>query len=488
MAVTPLAARVPVWKRALVIFAAGVIRASVGAEGQAPLPPLAVHQAVPEAATDTLTIDGEHFGPAPFVTLDLVPLDLRLALDTRIMAVVPVDKMPPGTYLLTVSRGPAQVDRATIDVTIGRPSPAVSPAAPSAPAAAGASPTTPAPTMPAPTTPAAAARVPAPGEPAAIVGDRTLTVADVDRQWLATDPGSYLALMRQLHEQRRRIADQMATAALLAREAESRQTTVDALLADEVPKRVIAMPDTALTALYESLGERTRGAPLEKMRPALRAWLERKTEPELAKMAYVEELVKTSTWKEIVLLGPAVTVERSPRDPVRGSTSAAVVLDVFGDLQSPDYVRLARAFDRVVETYGARVGLVFKLLPAFGEPSALVAEAGACAHAQGRFWPFHDSAARPAVLDARRLKAIPDEAGLDQRAFDQCVRDGAFRDRARDAAAEAARYGLSVTPSVLVNGRLAPAPPPFLPAYEYLTRLIEEELQRLARAARPGRP
>lgn len=451
------------WAVVLLAVLLGVWSTRAGAQS----PPLVVHQAVADRTTDTLTIDGEHFGTSPFVTLDLVPLDLRLALDARIMAVVPVDKMPPGSYLLTVSRGPDAADRASLEVTIGSPAP--TPAASTAP-----------------TAPVTTTLPPAAADPAALVGDRTLTVADVDRRWLETDPGSYLALMRQLHQQRRRIADEMATAALIDREAASRQTTAAALLAEEVPKRVIAMPDTALTALYESLGERTRGAPLDKMRPALRAWLERKTEPELAKMAYVEELVKTSTAKEIVLLAPAVTVARTPRDPVRGPASPAIELVVFGDLQSPDYVRLARAFDRVLETYGARVGLVFKLLPEFGEPSAQVAEAGACAHAQGRFWAFHDSAARPAVLDARRLKAIPEEAGLDQAAFDRCLKDGAFRDRARDAATEAARYGLTTGPSLLVNGRLAPDAPPFLPAYEYLTRLIEEELQRQARAARKG--
>jgi protein-disulfide isomerase len=451
----------------LVVLAALAAAEPVDARAQQPpLPPLTVRQAVPDATTDTLTIDGEHFGPAPFVTLDLVPLDLRVTLETRIMAVVPVDKMPPGQYLLTVSRGPAAADRASLEVTIGHP--VDTPPVPKAP---------PAP-RPLP--------MPAAGDPAAIVGDRTLTVADVDREWLATDPGSYLALMRELHQQRRRIADAMTTADLLAREAAARKLTTDALLAEEVPKRLIAMPDTALAALYESLGERTRGAALEKMRPSLRAWLERKTEPDLAKMAYVEELVKTSTRLEILLTAPAVAVETSALDPVLGPASAPVELVVFGDLQSPDYARLAQVFGRVVETYGSRVRLVFKLLPAFGEQSASAAEAGACAHAQGRFWAFHDAAARPATLDARRLKALPGEAGLDQRAFDRCVEGGTFRDRTRLAAAEAGRYGITTTPSLLVNGRLAPEPPPFLPVYEYLTRLIEEELQRQARAARKG--
>jgi protein-disulfide isomerase len=291
--------------------------------------------------------------------------------------------------------------------------------------------------------------------------------------------------MRQLYDQRRRIADAMATSDLLAREAAARSLTPEALLAEEVPKRVIAMPDTALTALYESLGDRTRGAALEKMKPSLRAWLERKTEPELAKMAYIEELVKTSTRRDIVLAAPLVRVESSALDPVLGAPSAAVDLVVFGDLQSPDYARLAQVFARVLGTYGARVRLVFKLLPAYGAQSDSAAAAGACAHEQGRFWAFHDAAARPATLDARRLRAIPAEAGLDQAAFDRCLAAGTYRARPEQATAEAARYGITATPSLLVNGRLAPPPPPFLPAAEYLSRLIEEELQRQVTAARP---
>lgn len=447
-------------------LAALLLASSAGLSAQAPRPPLTLQQAVPDRTTDTLTIYGAHFGAEPFVTLDLVPLELRLVLDTRIMAAVPLDALPPGRYLLTVSRGPDAADRATLEVSLG--------AVIEAPAS------TPAPS------PAPSPQMPTPGAPAVVVGDRTMSVADVDREWQATDPGGYVALLRDLHAQRRRIADRMATDDVLAREASARGVTKEALLAQEVPRRVIAMPDTALAALYDSLGERTRGASLERMQPSLRAWLERKTEPELAKMAFVEELVKTATQIDMLLEAPAVRVERTARDPVRGPAAAPVELVAFGDLQSPDYARLAQVFGRISETFGARVGIVFKLLPAFGPQSASAAESGACAHAQGRFWAFHDVAARPGLLDARRLKAIPGEAALDQRAFDQCMEAGTFRDRPREAVAEAGRYGITSGPAVLVNGRLAPAPPPFLPPFEYFTRLIEEELQRQARAARKG--
>jgi protein-disulfide isomerase len=312
-------------------------------------------------------------------------------------------------------------------------------------------------------------------------------VAEADREWQAADPGGYVAVMRELHEQRRRAADRLATTELLAREAAARGVTTEQLLAAEVPRRAITLPDTAVAALYESLGDRTRGASLERMTPSLRAWLERKSEPELAKMAYVEELVKTSTRLEILLTAPVVEIPASADDPVRGPAAAPVEVVLFGDLQSPDYARLAPATGRLVETFSGRVRVRFRLLPAYGAQSQSAAEAGACAHAQGRFWAFHDAAVRPGTLDARRLKALPGEAGLDQAAFDRCLAAGAARDRIRQAVADAARYGIASGPAIVVNGRLAPAAPPFLPPFEYFTRLVEEELQRQARAGRtPG--
>lgn len=449
------------------VVAAGVSVGAGAAAAQAPAPPLVVTQVGQDAATDTITITGEHFGDRPFLTLDLVPLDVRLVLETSIMAAVPIDAMPPGKYLLTVSRGPLPADRASLEISLGR---VIEPAAGP------------------PATASASVGPPAATDVGAVVGDGTITVADIDREWQTSDPGGYVALMRQLYQHRRAVADRMVNDALLGREATTRGLTPDALLAEEVPKRVIATPDGAVTALFESLGDRARGAALEQMRPSLRAWLERKTEPELAKMAYVEELMKTSTRAELSLAAPAVTIALSALDPVLGPASAPVEIVVFGDLQSRDYVRLAVAFATARDTFGARVRIVFKMLPAFGPQSVSAAEAGACAHSQGKFWSFHDAAAQPSVLDARRLSAIPGEAGLEHRAFEECMKRGEFRDHARRGVAEASRYGIATVPSLLVNGRLAPAAPPFLPPFEYLKRLIEEELQRQAKAARKGAP
>jgi protein-disulfide isomerase len=132
------------------------------------------------------------------------------------------------------------------------------------------------------------------------------------------------------------------------------------------------------------------------------------------------------------------------------------------------------------------VRIVFKALPMFGAQSMPVAEAAVCAHAQGRFWAYHDAAIKPGLLDAARLAALSAEAGLERERFNACLQDGALKAQANGALDEAGRYGITRGPTVVVNGRIAPEAPAFLPPFEYLTRLIEEALQRQSRAGVKG--
>jgi len=430
-------------------------------------PPLVVSRALPDAAGQSVTITGTNFGTRPLVTLDLVPLTLRSVTDTEIVAAVPVDLIPAGDYLLTVSRGPSPAETGSFQLTLGPGKPKPLEAAKGRP--------------PAPTT---AAPTGAGAEPAVQVGDRVITVAEIDREWQRTDPAGSIALNRQIYEIRRRIADAMVAEELLAREAAARGLTTEALLKEEIPKRVIATPDSAVRTLYEGLGDRARGATFEEMRPALRAWLQRISEPELAKMTYIEELMKVATRVESFLAAPRVAVERSAQDAALGPAKAPVELVAFGDFQNTEYARMARAFERVRDTFGDRVRLVFKNLPVLGSSSVAAAEAALCALAQDTFWPYHDALLRPpGMVNARQFKQAALDHGLDATAFDACVDRGATRRIVQEALGEAKRYGLQRSPSFLINGRLAPEPPPFLPPFDFFKRLIEEELGLQAKAA-----
>jgi protein-disulfide isomerase len=419
-----------------------------------------VTAAVPDAAGESLTITGENFGFVPFVTLNLVPLRIDAVGGNRIVAVAPIKSMPPDTYVLTVSYGPSPEETGSFQLVLGD---AHEPRQPSS--------DVPAPSM-------AGARTDA----AAKVGDRVITLDDVDREWQRRDPAGYLGSARQVYDNRRRIVDALVADELLAREAAARGVTTDALLKEEIPKRTIKMPESAVVSLYQSLGDLTRGATLEQMKPALRAWLERISEPEVAKMTYVEELMKTSTRAEVLLAPPRVRVDRTPQDAALGSESAPVVLVVFGDLVSASYARFAQAFSKVAETFDGRVRLVFKNLPLVGPGSIAAAEAAQCANAQGRFWAYHNAVVLPpGAVDAARLKQASADAGLNRAAFDACVERREYQQVIKDAIDEATRYGITSAPSFLVNGRLVPEPPPFLPPFDFFKRVVEEELSHQTR-------
>ena len=432
--------------------------------------PLAVTGATPGADGQTVTITGARFGPSPFVTLDLVPLPLRAIGDTQIAAAVPVAAMPPGEYLLTVSRGGGPLDTSSFPLILGggKPKRAANLPATATPLPSGGN-----------WSPAGADR-------AVQVGDRIITVAEIDREWQRVDPAGYIDVNRQIYEMRRQVADSMVSDELLAREAAARRLSIDALLAEEIPKRIIRAPDSAVASLYEGLGDRARGATLEQMRPSLRAWLERITEPELAKMSYLEELMKLSTRTERLLAAPRVTVERSGQDAALGPATASIELVAFGDFHHLEYARLARAFGRIRETFGDRLRLVFKNLPALGASSVAAAEAAQCALRQDQFWPYHDALlVPPGVVSPAQFKRVAVDLGLDATAFDACLDRAETRAVVQQALDEARRYGLRAGPRFLINGRLAPDPPAFLPPFDFFKRLIEEELGLQARAARP---
>lgn len=443
---------------------------------QTPATPVSIESAVPDAGTGTVTIAGSGFGARPFVTLDLVPLNIQLALDQRIVAVVPVGMMPPGAYLLTVTRGPQPADTASFEVRIGQAAPVASaPAGAPTPAAGAVSGSSSAPN-PSP--------LPAPTDAAARVGDRTFTLADVDREWQRTDPTGYLAASRQLYDARRRVVADMVNNELLAREAAARGLTVDALLKEEIPRHTVPLPDNAVTTLYQTLGDRSRGASLEQLRPALREWLARKVEPDLAKMTYLEELTKVSTRADTFLLAPRAEVERRADDPTIGPETAPVEVVMFGDFQNPTYARYALTVPRVRDMFGARVRFVFKHFPANDTASIAAAEAAACANLQGKFWAFHDALLGEAgALDTSRFKKVASDVGIDRARFDPCVDREETRDRIGAALEETRRYDVPGSSSLLVNGRLAPEPPAFLPPFEFFKRIVEEELQRQAKEA-----
>ena len=153
-----------------------------------------------------------------------------------------------------------------------------------------------------------------------------------------------------------------------------------------------------------------------------------------------------------------VDIAPHPEDPSIGPADAPVVLIEFADFECPFCKRNAADMAALRERYPDKVRVVFKHLPlAFHQRAHPAAMASLAAHAQGKFWPYHDLLFdNPRALSDKDLLRYAKEVGLDLKAFKRFIKEGAGEPHlARD-------YDLAestqtrATPTTFVNGFRVP--------------------------------
>jgi protein-disulfide isomerase len=206
----------------------------------------------------------------------------------------------------------------------------------------------------------------------------------------------------------------------------------------------------------------------------------------------VRDALETST-TEIVALREAIGERRAPPPersarpdpgrrysvdtkgaPVKGNPDAKLAIVEFSDFECPFCRRAEPTLDQIEATYGDRVRIVFKHLPIPGHRRAPDAHAAAeAAHRQGRFWEMHDRIfADPQAMNPETYLGYAREIGLDLEQFRRDLEDPALKQRIAADSAEAAKLGVTGTPSFFVNGRFIAGAQPF----EVFQSLIDEEL------------
>jgi protein-disulfide isomerase len=141
--------------------------------------------------------------------------------------------------------------------------------------------------------------------------------------------------------------------------------------------------------------------------------------------------------------------------PSFGPENAAVTLVEFSDFQCPYCSRAAGMVTKLKEKYGDRVRFVFRQFPlSFHQNAQVAAEASLAAHAQGKFWQYHDKLfADQSKLDRASLEATAKAVGLDMAAFKKALDDKTY------AAAVAAdlklgeQVAVDGTPTLFLNGK-----------------------------------
>jgi len=154
----------------------------------------------------------------------------------------------------------------------------------------------------------------------------------------------------------------------------------------------------------------------------------------------------------------AALMEGNP--PSFGPDTAAVKVVMFSDFQCPYCGRAAAVVERLRKDYGERIRLVFRQFPlSFHENAHRAAEASLAAHAQGKFWPYHDLLfANQGALDAASLESYASQVGLDVAQFKQAMEGDALSEAVDADFALGETAHVRGTPTLLINGEIVENP------------------------------
>jgi protein-disulfide isomerase len=312
----------------------------------------------------------------------------------------------------------------------------------------------------------------APAKPVALVGSVPITDAQLEE----ASVGQLRELRMREFQIRSQALDDLIGQKLIENEAAARGVTVPALEKAEVEDKA-SMSDAEISAFYQANKERFGTMPEAEALKQIQARLPPQRQRE-RRAVWVRELRQKSAVKVKVLLEPMrIAVDIGGR-PIRGNPNAPVTIVEFSDFQCPFCSRARPTVNRVRETYGDRVRVIFRNFPLQMHADAQKAgEAASCAGEQGKFWEMHDRLfANQSKLQVTDLKEHATALGLDAEAFNQCLDSGKHAPDLQKDMAEGADYGVTGTPAFFINGRPLTGAQPF----ETFAQVIDDELDRVA--------
>lgn len=321
-----------------------------------------------------------------------------------------------------------------------------------------------------------ATAIPGAKDAAARIGDRTITIAELDAAWLKSDPGQHAQATQALYDGRRAALDALVADMLIEQAAKAKGVTGAKFVEDEMSKRVKAPTEDDIATFYAANRGQMEGRPLEAMSPLIRRFLTDQRTGD-ARAALVTDLRKAGPAVRVLFEAPRQLVAVGPDDPSEGPASAPITLVEFSDFQCPFCQRVMPTLKQIRAKYGDKVRVVWKDFPLTQiHPQAFdAAMAGNCALEQGKFWEFHDRLfSNQQALQPEFLKRYAVDAGLDAGKFNACLDSSKYRQKVQSAIEEGTRFGVSSTPTVFINGRVVNGAQPF----EAFASVIDEELSR----------
>ncbi|HEX6163712.1 MAG TPA: DsbA family protein [Vicinamibacterales bacterium] len=324
------------------------------------------------------------------------------------------------------------------------------------------------------------AQVPAPAanpdQVVAEVAGKPITLKEVDAKWEEFDSAERARVVQAMYQHRRNMIEVLVGDQLIANAARAAGQSVEAYVEQESAKKLPAIGEKEVAAFYEQNKERAQGRTLDQLRGEIKPFLEARRNQQARAMIVEELKAKSGNSVKVMLDPPRYTVETSNSDPVRGNPNAPITIVEFSDYQCPFCARVNPTLDRIRQTYGDRVKIVFKDFPLANHPQAPKAsEAARCAGEQNKYWEMHDAMfANQRALDIPQLKQTARAIGLNGTSFDQCLDSGKWASAVQAGLAQGEKMGVNSTPTLYVNGRPVIGAMPF----ENFKQIIDEELAR----------
>jgi protein-disulfide isomerase len=312
--------------------------------------------------------------------------------------------------------------------------------------------------------------------PAARIGDRTVTTAELDERWRAMDAAGQAEATQKMYDGRRNALESMIAETLISEAAKAKGMSPEAYVESEISRRVKPVTDSDVVAFYQANVTQMQGRPLDAMAPVINRYLTDQQE-QAARQALVADLRKTGPEVRVLFDAPRREVQVAETDPAAGPAAAPVTIVEFSDFQCPFCQSVAPTLKEVREKYGDEVRVVWKDFPLTQiHPEAFkAAEAAHCAADQGKFWEYHDRLfANQQALQPERLKSYAADMGLDTAAFNSCLDSSKHGSRVSEGVAQGSRLGVNSTPTVYINGRMLSGAQPL----QTFTTIIDEELSR----------
>ncbi|MFO7562270.1 MAG: thioredoxin domain-containing protein [Enhygromyxa sp.] len=169
--------------------------------------------------------------------------------------------------------------------------------------------------------------------------------------------------------------------------------------------------------------------------------------------------------------------------PARGPVDAPVTIVMFSDFECPYCDEAFATVAALEQEYPGQIRVVYKAMPlATHEHALLAALVGHSAHAQGRFWEFHDLVFSGRGIDPETIDGYALKVGLDLEQVHRELEALTHAPAVRKDLRTAKRLKLRSTPVFFINGRRLDGARP----RHIFRHMVDQELALAERLAELG--